>query len=60
MPLIPAAQLESIKRDVSCRSVLEAAGAVFQKHGGDWVCRCPFHDDRTPSLATAESRTGTH
>ena len=56
MPLIPAAQLESIKRDVSCRSMLEAAGAEFVKHGADVVCRCPFHDDRTPSLVVNERK----
>lgn len=25
---------------------------------GKWVCRCPVHDDRTPSLAIAEGRKG--
>ena len=44
MPRIPAELIESIKRDVPCRQVLEAAGAVFAKHGADVVCRCPFHD----------------
>ena len=34
MPRIPAELIESIKRDVPCRQVLEAAGAVFAKHGG--------------------------
>jgi len=50
MPRIPPNLLESIKRDVSCVGVLEARGHVFQPHGGDVVTRCPFHDDRTPSL----------
>ena len=39
MPRIPAELIESIKRDVPCRQVLEAAGAVFAKHGADVVCR---------------------
>lgn len=56
MPRIPTAQLEAIKRDVSCRAVLEAAGAVFQPHGSDVVCCCPFHDDRTPSLVVNERK----
>ena len=52
MPRIPEALIESIKRDVGCVAVLEARGLEFVAHGGggDVVCRCPFHDDRTPSL----------
>ena len=56
MPLIPATLLTTLKRDVSCRTVLEASGAVFQKHGADVVCRCPFHDDHTPSLVVNERK----
>ena len=56
MPRIPAELIESIKRDVPCRQVLEAAGAVFAKHGADVVCRCPFHDDQTPSLIVSERK----
>jgi DNA primase len=56
MPRIPAELIESIKRDVPCRSVLEGAGAVFQSHGADVVCRCPFHDDQTPSLVVHERK----
>ena len=55
MPRIPAALIESIKRDVSCVGVLEGQGTAFSPHGGggDVVCRCPFHDDRTPSLVVS-------
>jgi len=56
MPRIPSELIESIKRDVPCREVLEAAGAVFAKHGADVVCRCPFHDDQTPSLVVSERK----
>ena len=56
MPRIPAELIESIKRDVPCRQVLEASGAVFAKHGPDVVCRCPFHDDQTPSLIVCERK----
>ena len=56
MSRIPAELIESIKRDVPCRQVLEAAGAVFAKHGADIVCRCPFHEDKTPSLIISERK----
>jgi DNA primase len=52
----PAELIESIKRDVPCRQVLEAAGVVFAKHGADVVCRCPFHNDQTPSLIISERK----
>ena len=54
MPRIPAELIESIKRDVPCRQVLEASGSVFAKHGADIVCVCPFHADKTPSLIISE------
>jgi DNA primase len=58
MPRIPDALIESIKRDVSCVAVLEARGLEFVAHGGggDVVCRCPFHDDRTPSLIVSVAK----
>ena len=58
MPRIPAALIESIKRHVSCVSVLDARGSEFAAHGGggDVVCRCPFHDDRTPSLIVSTTK----
>jgi len=56
MPRIPAELIESIKRDVSCRQVLEASGSVFAKHGADIVCVCPFHADKTPSLIISERK----
>jgi DNA primase len=58
MPRIPEALIESIKRDVGCVAVLEARGLEFVTHGGggDVVCRCPFHDDRTPSLIVSVSK----
>ena len=58
MPRIPEALIESIKRDVGCVAVLEARGLEFVAHGGggDVVCRCPFHDDRTPSLIVSVAK----
>ena len=56
MPRIPNELIESIKRDVPCRQVLEASGSVFAKHGADIVCVCPFHADKTPSLIISERK----
>jgi DNA primase len=56
MPRIPAELIESIKRNIPCRQVLEASGSVFAKHGADIVCVCPFHADKTPSLIISERK----
>ena len=30
----------------------------FRTSGGDWSCRCPAHDDRTPSLSLSLGEGG--
>ncbi|MGC1508235.1 CHC2 zinc finger domain-containing protein, partial [Ketobacter sp.] len=43
-------ELNRIKQDVSLVRLLESQGHVLKKQGKDYACRCPFHDDATPSL----------
>jgi DNA primase len=51
MARIPDHEVERLKREVSLVRLVEAAGIELKKHGGaDLVGRCPFHDDKTPSL----------
>jgi DNA primase len=41
--------------------LVEAAGIELKKHGGsDLVGRCPFHDDRTPSLVVSPEKNLWH
>ena len=58
MPRIPTDRIESIKRDVSIRAVLEARGVAFVKHGPDWACSCPLgtHADSSPSFVVSERK----
>jgi DNA primase len=42
--------IEQLKTDVSVQRLAEARGVVFARHGADLIGRCPFHEDRTPSL----------
>ena len=58
MPRIPADRIESIKRDVWIRAVLEARGCAFVKHGPDWACSCPLgtHADSSPSFVVSERK----
>ena len=50
MTRIPAAELERLKLAVPLVTLIERAGIALKPHGKDLVGRCPFHDDKTPSL----------
>lgn len=45
-----------------CRSPIEEGRAIVEQLGGRWtdrggMCRCPAHDDRTPSLSVRPGRS---
>ena len=50
MARIPESEIERLKLTVSLERLVEAAGIALRPHGKDRIGRCPFHDDRTPSL----------
>jgi len=53
MARIPESEIERLKLQVSVARLVEAAGVALKPHGKDLVGRCPFHDDRTPSLVVS-------
>lgn len=53
MARIPEPEIERLKSEVSLVRLVEAAGIVLKPHGKDRVGRCPFHDDKTPSLVVS-------
>jgi DNA primase catalytic core len=50
MARIPTAEIDRLKLEVSLVRLVEAAGVALKPHGKDRIGRCPFHDDKTPSL----------
>ncbi len=50
MARIPDAEIERLKAEVSLVRLVEASGLSLKKQGKDYACRCPFHEDDTPSL----------
>jgi len=42
--------INRIKSEVSLIRLVEASGVELKPHGKDKIGRCPFHDDKTPSL----------
>ena len=43
-------QIARLKAEVSLERLVEQFGVELNKHGADLIGRCPFHDDKTPSL----------
>ncbi|MFS1522783.1 CHC2 zinc finger domain-containing protein [Microbulbifer sp. 2304DJ12-6] len=50
MARIADREIERIKAEVSLERLVEAYGIKLARHGKDKVGRCPFHNDKTPSL----------
>ncbi|QBR00410.1 CHC2 zinc finger domain-containing protein [Paraburkholderia pallida] len=60
MPRIPQDELERLKREVSLVRLIESQGHQLKKRGRDWVMRCVFHEEDTPSLSVSESKNVWH
>jgi DNA primase len=60
MARIPESELERLKAEVSVQRLVEARGVVLTKQGADWIGRCPFHDDKTPSLLVSPTKNLWH
>ncbi|HET9933924.1 MAG TPA: CHC2 zinc finger domain-containing protein [Polyangiaceae bacterium] len=56
MARIPDEVVERLKREVSVERLVQAKGIELKRHGDNLVGRCPFHDDRTPSLVVTPSK----
>lgn len=53
MARIPESEIDRLKLSVSLVRLVESAGVVLKAHGKDRIGRCPFHDDKTPSLVVS-------
>jgi DNA primase len=60
MPRIADEVIERLKAEVAVERLAEARGVVFEKRGTDLHGRCPFHEDRTPSLVVTPSKNLWH
>ena len=56
MARIPDEVVERLKTDISVQRLAEARGVAFKQHGSDLIGRCPFHDDKTPSLVVTSGQ----
>ena len=60
MARIPAGVIERLKSEIAIERLAEARGVVFERHGADLHGRCPFHEDKTPSLVVTPSKNLWH
>jgi DNA primase len=60
MARIPDQVVERLKVEISVQRLAEARGVSFTRHGADLIGRCPFHEDRTPSLVVTPSKNLWH
>jgi DNA primase catalytic core len=56
MARIPEDEVERLKREVSVQRLAEARGIKLVRHGANLLGKCPFHDDKTPSLVITPSK----
>lgn len=61
MPRIPEADLQALKSTVDIATLIRAKGIELKPHGSaDLIGRCPFHDDKTPSLVVTPAKALWH
>jgi DNA primase len=60
MPRIPDDELDRLKAEISLVRLVEGRGIALARQGKDWVGRCPFHADETPSLVVTPSKNLFH
>jgi len=60
MARIPEDEVERLKREVSMQRLAEARGIKLTRHGADLLGKCPFHNDRTPSLVITPAKNLWH
>ena len=54
--LYSQAEIEAVKRSVDLVSLIRSSGVELKKKGKDFVGRCPYHDDKSPSLVVSPEK----
>jgi len=60
MARLSETELEQIKHNISLLRLIESQGYELKRQGKDYVTRCPFHDDATPSLVITPDKNLFH
>jgi DNA primase len=60
MARIPEHEVERLKKEISVQRLAEARGIKLTRQGADLLGKCPFHDDKTPSLVITPAKNLWH
>lgn len=60
MARIPDDVLARLKTEVSVQRLVEGVGVELRRQGKDLIGRCPFHEDKTPSLLVTPGKNLWH
>src|SRR5437879_10024678 len=60
MARIPSGVIERLKSEIALERLAEARGVVLERRGADLHGRCPFHEDKTPSLVITPAKNLWH
>jgi len=53
MARIPDNEIERLKKEVALERLVLGFGVDLKRHGAELLGRCPFHEDKTPSLVVS-------
>jgi DNA primase len=53
MARIPGNEIERLKKEVALERLVLGFGVELKRHGAELLGRCPFHEDKTPSLVVS-------
>ena len=49
-------EIEAVKRGVDLVALIRSSGVELKRKGKDFIGRCPFHDDKSPSLVVSPEK----
>ncbi|EKR62707.1 putative DNA primase [Leptospira weilii str. 2006001853] len=56
MAYIPKEEIARLKVETDLLALIRSYGIELRKHGVNWLGRCPFHDDKTPSFIVTPTK----
>ena len=56
MPRIPATEIENLKARTDLLALVQSRGIALKKRGSQYVARCPFHEEKTPSFTVTPAK----
>ncbi|RHX82928.1 CHC2 zinc finger domain-containing protein [Leptospira stimsonii] len=60
MSYIPKEEIARLKSQTDLLALVRSYGIELKNHGTNWMAKCPFHEDRTPSFIVTPSKNLWH